>query len=317
MILGYSSKRTTAFEAYVFCFAAVQIVHLIVMTFTMNVPFGLLYGPLLHSIYHITSTGSTFSRRLLTVQFLPFLFFGIWYIITFFQPSKYYFDLAFFSSVLSTFSYCLFLSIKVSQNFKGISDSYILLVRQLVAIGLGASSFCILFYGEIIEAVRLFSEYSFTLALFLFFGTLISFHFLYRSVIRGRKEGGLSPVDAEQNQLTDLYSNHGKVLEKVMLQEELFLNPRLTLADLAEHTAISKSAISDFINLHAQSNYYEWLAKYRIQYALDLLNSTTDQLKMEAIANESGFSSKTVFYRYFKLFVGVSPSAYRSKLIAN
>lgn len=317
MILGYGSKKMTAFESYVFCFAVVQVLHLIVMSFTMSVPFGLLYGPLLYAIYHITSTGERFSSRLFLVQFLPFLFFSIWYVWTLFYPSPYYFNVTFFFAIVSTFSYCIFLSFKMSQSFKGISDSYILLVRQLIGMGFGASAFCIFFYDEIILVTPIFSEYTFTLSLFLFFSALISCHFLYRSFFGRREEGLEITMDDDANVLDHVYSNHGQVLEKVMLKDELFLNPRLTLADLAEHTSISKTDISDFINLHAQSNYYEWLAKYRIQYALELLDSTTDQLKMEAIANESGFSSKTVFYRYFKLFVGVSPSAYRSKLIAS
>jgi len=265
----------------------------------------------------VTSTGERFSMRSFVVQFLPFLLFSVWYVWTLYYPSPYYFNVTFFFAIASTFSYCIFLSFKMSQSFKGISDSYILLVRQLIGMGFGASAFCIFFYDEIILVTPIFSEYTFTLSLFLFFSGLISFHFLYRSFVGGREDSLATTIAGYSDLENPVYSNHGQVLEKVMLTDELFLNPRLTLADLAEHTSISKTDISDFINLHAQSNYYEWLAKYRIQYALELLDSTTGQLKMEAIANESGFSSKTVFYRYFKLFVGVSPSAYRSKLIAS
>ncbi|MHC5202576.1 helix-turn-helix domain-containing protein [Myroides sp. LJL119] len=92
------------------------------------------------------------------------------------------------------------------------------------------------------------------------------------------------------------------------------LNPNFSIEDLAYSVNLSKSEVSEVINQELAINFYQLVAKYRIDHAKTLLQ-TKDKLTIEAIVEESGFNSKSTFNKYFKLFVGQTPSDYRNDYI--
>ncbi len=316
MIIEFDSKRVKAFESYVLCFAVVQVLHLISLIANLNTPLGLLYGPLLYGMYVSLQQDSPYSIRGFLLQTFPFFLFFVWYIFTYFLPSSFYFIWIFPLMVASSLIYCLLIFYKLMRNFHTQNNEYVLLVKQLSVLGITIAFFLFLFYMDQFLQVSLRIETIFTLSVSLFFCVFIALHFLYLQWHGKRKV----ETDAQPElplEMEPIMRSYGQRLEQAMTQDELFLDANLSLGQLADITAIPKAYISEFLNRYQKLSYYEWLAKYRIEYALNFMESSAQQLKMEAVASASGFNSKTVFYRYFKLYVGESPSAYRSKLIGS
>ncbi|MDM1046120.1 AraC family transcriptional regulator [Myroides sp. 1354] len=92
-----------------------------------------------------------------------------------------------------------------------------------------------------------------------------------------------------------------------------FLTNSFSLDDLAEAVGLSKQEVSTVINHQLNSSFYHMVAQYRILHAKELLQERNN-LTIEAIVEECGFSSKSTFNKYFKLFVGKTPSVYRSQI---
>ncbi|WHT39863.1 MULTISPECIES: helix-turn-helix domain-containing protein [Myroides] len=92
-----------------------------------------------------------------------------------------------------------------------------------------------------------------------------------------------------------------------------FLANSFSLEDLADAVGLSKQEVSTVINHQLNSSFYHMVAQYRILHAKELLQERNN-LTIEAIVEECGFSSKSTFNKYFKLFVGKTPSVYRSQI---
>lgn len=104
-----------------------------------------------------------------------------------------------------------------------------------------------------------------------------------------------------------------RLINNSLTQDKLYLQSNLSLDILSEYIGIPKSHISQVLNGHMQTNFYNLIAAYRVQHALRVMNSNKN-LKIEAIAYDSGFNSFSVFNRYFKEIVGVVPSNYLKQL---
>jgi len=100
-------------------------------------------------------------------------------------------------------------------------------------------------------------------------------------------------------------------LQALMQQQKLYLQPSLSLTQVAQQLQISPHQLSEFLNQETQQTFNDFVNTYRIQDAKMLLQQPQSQLlTIEAIAYEVGFNSPSTFYRYFNKFVGVTPSAW-------
>lgn len=90
-----------------------------------------------------------------------------------------------------------------------------------------------------------------------------------------------------------------------------YLDTSFSLDHLAKEVEMSKHQLSEVINHDMNTNFYQLLAQYRIKHAKILIEKKQN-LTIEAIVDECGFSSKSTFNKYFKYFVGQTPSGYRS-----
>lgn len=98
-----------------------------------------------------------------------------------------------------------------------------------------------------------------------------------------------------------------------MEEEQLFLIPRLSLDELAAKVDCSKHELSQLINRVHGKNFYEYVNSFRIEYAKDLLLSSSDNLTINQIALESGFNSKSSFNTLFKKSEAATPTEFRNK----
>lgn len=98
----------------------------------------------------------------------------------------------------------------------------------------------------------------------------------------------------------------------VMEKEKPFLNPSFSLPDLAEKLKISVHQLSQAINEGLNKSFFELTAEYRVNEAKRLLIDQPN-IKIEGIAEQVGYHSKSSFNTVFKKITGKTPSEYRSQ----
>ena len=103
------------------------------------------------------------------------------------------------------------------------------------------------------------------------------------------------------------------LLEEVMEKRKPYLNPKLSIYDLAKMISTNYKYLSRHINQEYEMNFVNYINSYRIKEAKEkLLDSSTKNYKIEAIAELSGFHSKSAFNTAFKKNIGNTPSEYRN-----
>ena len=95
----------------------------------------------------------------------------------------------------------------------------------------------------------------------------------------------------------------------VMEKERPFLNPDLNISLLAKMAITNRTHLSAAINRMTGSNFSTWLAEYRVNYVIHLMNDT-GMNNMDALYEQAGFSSRTTFYRQFKQITGLTPKQF-------
>ncbi|SEP97754.1 helix-turn-helix domain-containing protein [Neolewinella agarilytica] len=100
--------------------------------------------------------------------------------------------------------------------------------------------------------------------------------------------------------------------------EKPYLEPELTLGQLAEQVDIPSHYLSQIINEKIQQSFGDFINSYRVEKAKAMLTDDNySHFTIIATAYEAGFNSKTAFYEAFKKFTGSTPSKYRKSLISS
>jgi AraC-like DNA-binding protein len=95
-------------------------------------------------------------------------------------------------------------------------------------------------------------------------------------------------------------------------QKQAYLQPDLTLKELAKGTRMSLHEASEVINSGFGYNFNEFINRYRVdEVKKRLLDPDHAHLSILAIAYDSGFNSKASFNRIFKQLTGQAPSEFR------
>ena len=104
-------------------------------------------------------------------------------------------------------------------------------------------------------------------------------------------------------------------LRKQMELNLFYLNPELTLSNLAENLAMHPNVLSKLINEGIGMSFSDFVNDYRTQSVIEKLNdSNYSHITLLGISFESGFNSKTTFNRVFKNKTGKTPAAYKQGL---
>lgn len=104
-------------------------------------------------------------------------------------------------------------------------------------------------------------------------------------------------------------------LLNTMENEKAYLNEGLTLGDLSGLVNLSDKKLSELLNRHFQTTFYDFVNSYRLEAVKSkMADRNFEHLTLLGIAFDSGFQSKTSFNRIFKQKMGMSPSAYKKKL---
>lgn len=101
-------------------------------------------------------------------------------------------------------------------------------------------------------------------------------------------------------------------LSTLIFSEKLFTDPNLKLADIANKLSISPHELSKLINDSLNKNFTDLINEYRIEEAKALIMNNS-LYTIEAIGNQSGFNSKSAFYKAFKKVTKTTPAKFKKQ----
>jgi AraC-like DNA-binding protein len=104
-------------------------------------------------------------------------------------------------------------------------------------------------------------------------------------------------------------------LQYLIQEENIFINDKLSIEDIANKLDTNTKYISQIINETYNKNFYNFINSYRIEEAKRLLIAEeNDKYTILGIAQSVGFVSKSTFNVAFKKITGLTPSEYKSKM---
>ncbi|WP_179197836.1 helix-turn-helix domain-containing protein [Hymenobacter crusticola] len=101
-------------------------------------------------------------------------------------------------------------------------------------------------------------------------------------------------------------------IRRALVDDKLYQNPTLTLAELAAHTGLAPRLISFTVNAGFGRSFNDLVNGYRVaEVQRRLASPDARRFTLLGIAFESGFNSKTTFNRIFKQVTGMAPRDYK------
>lgn len=158
--------------------------------------------------------------------------------------------------------------------------------------------------------VNFYLEYVYMIGTMIIWMFILSFIYRHESVISELSVAEV-PSDEPAAEVTEETDEIGFRIEQLMLVERAYLVPTLKISDVARQIGSNRTYVSNWFNRNRQSTFFSYVNQLRIKHACELLNTT--DMPLEAIAQESGFNSKSSFYRIFKNLKGCTPNEYRDK----
>ncbi|MBW3520367.1 AraC family transcriptional regulator [Flavobacterium sp. NKUCC04_CG] len=107
-------------------------------------------------------------------------------------------------------------------------------------------------------------------------------------------------------------NNYLKSLDRAW-EAKIYLNPDLTLNLLSKTAHIPKYHLTQVFNLGLNSNFNKFINALRVQHAVCLLDNPNNMETIEEIMMQSGFNSRSSFYRAFNVYYDISPADYRKQ----
>lgn len=98
-------------------------------------------------------------------------------------------------------------------------------------------------------------------------------------------------------------------LQKLMLEEQLFLQPRITLGDVAERLDSNTTYVSRLVNNAYNLGFPEFINTLRVDYAEQFILNHREA-KQDEIATKCGFLSASSFNNTFKKITGMTPKVW-------
>ncbi|WP_108804043.1 AraC family transcriptional regulator [Aquimarina sp. Aq107] len=117
--------------------------------------------------------------------------------------------------------------------------------------------------------------------------------------------------DRKEDEIDSVLKNK---IEYYMKTEEIFTNQNLKVSDLASLLPISEKELSLYIHDTYHMSFNDFINTYRIEKVKTLLVSSEEKkFTLLAIAEKSGFSSKSSFNAVFKKITGLTPTQYKKE----
>lgn len=287
-----------------------------------------LYGGLFY-LYLKSITGKRSSAKDV-VHFTPFL-------ITMFLYSGYYFlkpsikyqvfierksaeyiiYIPYFGTILVAVlvGYAVFTYFKFRNAFKDDTELRTWIWYILLAFIGFALSFVIYEFMVMLNVLKVEHDYMITILSVIFIGVVAYMVSIYPAIFNGKSVREVIPFIKYQK--TGLQRNDALILKEKLLhlmeEKRPYLNCDLRLIHIANMLEIPRHHTSQIINEYFNVNFFDFINQYRVLESEKLLRSDAQHYTMEGIAYQSGFNNKVSFYKAFKKFNGVTPTAYKEQ----
>jgi len=300
------------------------------------IPFNFHYLVIpLFYLYVKNVSNSYLSKKKVFLILLPGILEFIFYCIIFLQRSDFKMNL--FNSenfmewmgmlVILSLPYSIYygvLTIKhINKHKESVDNFYSNTEGKLLLWAKGVAIFLIFFISFIFSSIfvesKFYSEYIYPIM------SAINVMFIFWIGISGIRQAKLfDSLDVSSENIetnlnnsvpvkTELINAHYSKLIELMSKEKFFLEPNISLADVAKKLEISQRNLSELIRENSNKNFNQFINYYRVEEAKKLLkDSSNNNLNMLGIAYDSGFNSKASFYSVFKKLSSVTPTEFKN-----
>lgn len=223
----------------------------------------------------------------------------------------------------ASFFYYLFITIRsfvnyqqyVKQNFSATEEIRFNWLRNLLyAISAGV---IIIFLFNLVGELKGGSSYIFDWYAYLFLGITtyylsIAGYFAQPRLLRKLHFEPQEEIKPEPvKEALPALDNWKEKLLVYMEQHKPYLEPELTLTELAKQLSTNTSVLSKVINDGTGRNFNDFINSYRVQEFIIKLKAGEQQTQtLLGIAYDCGFNSKATFNRSFKKVTGKTPKEY-------
>ena len=102
-------------------------------------------------------------------------------------------------------------------------------------------------------------------------------------------------------------------LELLCKEHHIYTDSTLNREKVAEKLGISPGYVSQIINTITGENFAHYITQYRVEAVKEMMsNSEYENYNLLTMGLESGFTSKTTFYKAFKKVTGQTPNEYKN-----
>jgi len=102
-------------------------------------------------------------------------------------------------------------------------------------------------------------------------------------------------------------------LEFLCKEQHLYTDSTLNREKVAEQLGISAGYVSQIVNTITGDNFAHYINNYRVEAVKEMIsNAEFENYNLLAMGLESGFTSKTTFYKAFKKVTGQTPNEYKN-----
>ena len=308
-------------------------------------PFPLLYGPFVY-LYVVMNLRK--EQRFKWKDILHFLPFMLTYVSMFpflfgysaeqkamideedfNSPFRYFFILTFIEYAIVSAVYLILTYIKINHyqriikiNFgynEGISLWWLLMLLDGFGIIYAAGVVSFIYVAQFDLNINFgFNAELIPYALFVVFVAFIGFCGIrYQGVFTNEIKAIelVEPQEENKYKKSGLKDAEGELLHQqvcaLMQKEKPYLEPKLSLGQLAEMLGVAANKLSQVINQYEEKNFYDFVNGYRVQeFIVRAQCESNKNLNLLGIAYGSGFNSKSSFNQVFKKMMGETPSAY-------
>ncbi len=213
------------------------------------------------------------------------------------------------------------LDVSISNNFSYSEDIDLDWLRKLVFI-FGVIWSALMIIASIYHVLHLFSMTFCTDGLFL---SLSVFIILVGYFGLKQKEIFIHYSMENQDYITDTpkkyagsdlkeadAKEYAEKLKRYMETDKPYLNPSITLPQLANNVKIPSYHLSQVINEIFEQNFFDFINQYRVdEVKIKILDKKYSNYSLLGVAYECGFNSKSAFNRIFKKVTGQTPTQYK------
>jgi len=107
-----------------------------------------------------------------------------------------------------------------------------------------------------------------------------------------------------------------KNLEQALENDQVYLKHDICLPELARHIGTNRYYLSKLINSEFNVNFSDFINRYRVRDAVEMIEANCNEISLSEIATKSGFKSYISFSRNFRRQTNKSPETFMRNHLA-